>query len=434
MRLRSILWGGLAGLVVAALLHSGALVFASLSAAALAALVITTRRRVFTAFDFDRTLSRRVVSWGSELEITMSFTNEKLLPLVWLRVRDVWPTGLEPLGFALGSLSHLGRQEFVQTVSVRWYERLRRRYRVRCVERGLHRFGPVELAAGDPFGIAGVEQTLEARQEFAVLPKVLGIPGFDLLTGQPLVDETVAHSLAYDATALRGTRAYRPSDPTRAINWRATARLGSLQTNEFDPTSLAAVRLLLDVGSPHKAWEGIAPELMELLCVVAASLAAAFAARGHGVGLASNASLTHELRAVDVEPTQGALPDVLETLARLRPYTVRDFGAVLAAEVADETSRADCVVVAATLRPGVRGHLAQLYAERETRVVYVGRPKEDEASLVDIVVPADFDWKIERCAPVPGLSMRKCCSPPQSRASGAAVWRQRSQARRHGLR
>jgi len=400
VRLRSILLAGLAGLVVAALLHSSALVFASLTASALAALVVATRRRVFTGFNFERTLSRRVVSWGSELEITVSVTNAKLLPLVWMRVRDEWPAGLEPLGFALRPLSHLGRQAFIQTISVRWYERLRRRYRVRCLERGLHRFGPVELEAGDPFGIAGVERTLEARQEFAVLPKVLGVPGFDLLLGHPLAEETVTHSLAHDPTALRGIRAYRPGDPMRAINWRATARSGALQTNEFDPASLAAVRLLLDVGSLHKAWEGIDAELMEILCVVAASLATAFAAHGHGVGLASNACLTREWRAVDMEPEQGALPEVLETLARLRPYTVRDFGSVLAAELAEESSRADCVVVTATLRPGVRGHLAQLRSERPTRVVYVGNPKEDEAPLVDIVVPADFDWRSSDALPL----------------------------------
>lgn len=400
MRLRSILLAGLAGLVVAALLHSSALVFASLTASALAALVVATRRRVFTGFNFERTLSRRVVSWGSELEITVSVTNAKLLPLVWMRVRDEWPAGLEPLGFALRPLSHLGRQAFIQTISVRWYERLRRRYRVRCLERGLHRFGPVELEAGDPFGIAGVQQKLEALQEFAVLPKVLTIPGFDLLLGHPLVEETVTRSLACDPTALRGIRAYRPGDPMRAINWRATARAGPLQTNEFEPASLAAVRLLLDVGSLHKAWEGIDAELMEILCVVAASLATAFAAHGHGVGLASNACLTREWRAVDMEPEQGALPEVLETLARLRPYTVRDFGSVLAAELAEESSRADCVVVTATLRPGVRGHVARLRSERPTRVVYVGNPKEDEAHLIDIVVPADFDWRSSDALPL----------------------------------
>ena len=95
MRLRSIAWAGLAGLALAALLHSSALVFAALAAAAFAALVVTTRRHAFTALTFERTLSRRVAPWGSELEITMSVTNAKLLPLVWMRVRDEWPAGLE---------------------------------------------------------------------------------------------------------------------------------------------------------------------------------------------------------------------------------------------------------------------------------------------------------------------------------------------------
>ena len=400
MRLRTIAWACLAGLIAAGVLHSPALAFAALAAAAIAALVVTTRRHVFTAVSFERAVSRHVVSWGGELEITLSVANAKLLPLVWMRVRDEWPAGLEAEGLELLPLLHLGRQELVQTVSVRWYERLRRRYRVRCMQRGLHRLGPVELEAGDPFGIAGVGRRLDAREEFAVLPKVLDVPGFELLDGHPPVEEVVPHSLAHDPTALRGIRAYRHGDPLRAINWRATARTGGLHTNEFDPASLAAVRLLLDVGSLYKSWEGIDPEIMELLCVAAASLASAFEAAGYAIGMASNASLTHEWRAADLPPAHGGLSDVLETLARLRPYTVRDYGSVLAAELADEIGTADCVVVIARLRPAVRRLLAQLRVERRTTVVFVGDPDAAEAASVDFVVPSDFDWRTSRALPL----------------------------------
>lgn len=399
MRLRSIAWAGLAGLAVAALLHSSALEFAVLAAAALAALVVTTRRHMFAAVAFERTLSRRVVAWGGEIEITMSLANAKLLPLMWMRVRDHWPAGLEPLGLVLGPVDLRGTQAFTQTVSVRWYERLRRHYRARCVTRGLYRFGPVDLQAGDPFGIAGVARTLEAREELAVLPKVLDIPGFEPLSGHPLAEETVTRSLAHDPTALRGIRPYRPGDALRAINWRATAHWGSLYTNEFEPASLAAVRLLLDVGVLWNAWQAIDPERLELLCVVTASLASAFAAHGFGVGLAANARLTRDWRAVDIEPAAGALPQVLETLARVQS-TARDFGLVLAAELADEAATADCVVVTAALRASVRDSVARLRAERPTTVVYVGRPTDDEAPLVDIVVPSDFDWRTSSALPL----------------------------------
>ena len=393
MRLRSIAWAALAGLVVAALLQSGALVFATLAAALFATLVVVSRRRVFRGFTFARTPERRVIGWGGRLEVTMSLTNAKLLPLVWLRVRDQWPLGLEPLGFALERSGWRDSQRLSQTLSLRWYERVRRRYQVRCLQRGLHWFGPAELEAGDPFGIAGVTREISAREEIVVLPKVLDVPDLELLTGRPLVEAPAARSLAHDPTELRGTRPYQPGDGLRSVNWRATARTGGLHTNEFEPTALAATRLLLDVGVFEYVWQGVDPERVELLCVVAASLASAIAARGHAVGLTTNALVGGDWRPVDIEPREGALDDLLETLARVVVMPPDDFSRLLAAEVADETASGDVIVVTAALRPAARALVARLRAERPTTVVFVGRPSADERLEVDAVVPADFDWR-----------------------------------------
>ena len=393
MRLRSVLWACLAGLAGSAILRSPALAFATLAASAIAALVIVARRRLFRGVSFERSVSRRVVPWGGDLEVALSVTNDKLLPLVWLQIRDQWPAGVVAEGFGLRQILVLNRQELVQTVSVRWYERLRRRYRVRCEERGVHRFGPAEVQAGDPFGIAGVSARWDEHRDVVVLPRVLDVPVAGLLLGRPLVEEEAARSLAVDPTALRGTRPYRPGDSVRAVNWRATARTGALHTNEYDPASLASVRVLLDVGSLYRAWEGVEPELMELLCVVAASLASAYAERGYAVGFASNAADAGEAWVVDLEPATGALPEVLEAIARLRPFSFRDYGSVLRDELEDGGAGAECVVVIARLRPAVRDVLALLREDRPTTVVFVGRPRDDEQPCVDLVVPGDTDWR-----------------------------------------
>jgi uncharacterized protein (DUF58 family) len=393
MNLRTVAWACVAGLAGSAVVHSVALTFATLAASAIAALVVLTRRRLFHAVTFDRSFSRGVVPWGGGLEVVLSVANDKLLPLVWLRIRDRWPAGVVPSGFDLRQVPVLGRQELMQTVSLRWFERLRRRYHVTCVERGVLRFGPVDLQAGDPFGIAGVERDVELVRDVVVLPRVLDVPGFDLALGRPLLEAEATRSLAVDPSALRGVRTYRLQDPVRWINWRATARMGALHTNEFDPASLAAVRILLDMGSRYRAWEAIEPELMEVVCVVGASLAAAFAARAYAVGIASNAAQGQGPGALDLPAAYGALPDVLEAIARLRPFTVRDYGAVLAAELADDARAADCVLVTARLRPAVRRNIARLRAERPTTVVFVGVPEEDELADVDLVVPRDLDWR-----------------------------------------
>jgi uncharacterized protein (DUF58 family) len=385
-------WACLAGLAAAGLVRSPALAFATLAASAIAALVIVARRRLFRGVVFERSVSRRVVPWGGEVEVTLGVTNDKLLPLVWLQIRDRWPAGVVAQGFDLRSLVVLHRQELVQTVSLRWYERLRRRYRVCCEQRGVHRFGPAEVQAGDPFGIAGVSVGWEEHEDIVVLPRVLDVPVAGLLLGRPLVEAEAARSLAVDPTALRGTRPYRPGDSVRALNWRATARTGALHTNEYDPSSLAAVRVLLDAGSLHRAWEGLEPAFMELLCVVAASLASAYADRGYAVGFASNAAVGRDERTGGVAPATGALPEVLEAIARLRPYTYRDYGAVLRDEL-EGGDGAECVVVTARLRPETRAVLALLRRERPTSVVFVGTPSDDEAPCVDLVVPAGLDWR-----------------------------------------
>ncbi len=399
VRLRSVVWACLAGLVVAAALRSPPLAFATLAASAFAALVLVTRRRLYRGFAFQRSLSRRVVPWGGDVEVALSVTNDKLLPLAWVQIRDQWPPGVSAQGFALRSLTVLHRQELVQTVSMRWYERVRRRYQVRCEERGVHRFGPAEVQAGDPFGIAGVSARWEEHDDLVVLPRVLHVPVAQLVLGAPLVEEESARSLAVDPTALRGMRLFRPGDSVRAVNWRATARTGELHTNEYDPSSMAAVRVLLDAGSQYRPWEGVEPALMELLCVAAASLAAACADRGYAVGFASNADGGQQGNTADVAPASGALPEVLEAIARLRPYTYRDYGSVLRDELESDAAT-ECVVVTARLRPEVRAVLDLLRRERPTTVVFVGTPADDEAPHVDLVVPADTDWRIADALPI----------------------------------
>ncbi len=400
MRLRTVLWATLAGLVAATALRSGALVFATLAVALLAALVLITRRRVFRAFTFARTPDRSVVGWGGRVTVTISLTNGKLLPLVWLRLRDDWPLGLEPHGFTLEPVRWADCQRLTQTLSLRWYERVRRHYHVDCTQRGVHWFGPATLEAGDPFGIAGVVREEEERSRLLVLPKVLEVPGLELLTGRPLVESAAARSLARDPADPHGTRPYLPGDPLRHVNWRATARTGHLHTNEFEPTSLAAVRLLLDTAVYERAWQGVDPERVELLCVTAASLAAAFSDGDHAVGLASNARVAGDWQAVDVEAREGALDEVLETLARVIVLPPDDFAPVLAAEADDERGTADCVLVVPALRPRCRAELTRLRTRRPTTVVFVGRPSAAELPFVDAVVPPDFDWRTCRALPL----------------------------------
>ena len=105
MNVRRTLLLGVAALGIAVLLRSEALAFAAIVVVLLAGLAQYTGRRILQRVEYSRSLSRRVVAWGGDVELSITVANRKWLPLMWLRVRDDWPSAVKPIGFTL-SASH----------------------------------------------------------------------------------------------------------------------------------------------------------------------------------------------------------------------------------------------------------------------------------------------------------------------------------------
>ena len=395
MNVRRTLLPGIAALGIALVLRSEALAFTAIVVVLLAGLASYTGRRILRRVEYSRSLSRHVVAWGGEVELAITVANRKWLPLMWLRVRDDWPRAVRPLGFALQESHRPNTRTLDQTLSVRWYQRVRRRYPGVCLERGVHSFGPARLQAGDPFGLTTDMRELVAQDAVVVLPKILDVPHGPLAIGRPLVAAPSPWSLTRDPSSLTGVRPYRAGDPPKAINWRATARTSSLQTNEFEPSVEAEVLILLNLRSFEFAWQGIDPELTELLCVVAASVAAALAEEGLAVGLRSNGLVAHRRDLLDVDPAPGALPEILDGLARLTLSLAAPFEGLLRQEIHASARPAEYLVITPSLAGGISSLLLALREDRPTRVVLVGEPTDADtaAELVDWRLPRDFDWR-----------------------------------------
>ena len=423
MRLRAILAWCAVGVVVAVVLRSGALLLAALAAALLAALVAYARRHAFASLEYRRSLSHRVVSWGAEIELTTELVNAKWLPLVWLRVVDEWPRAVEGAGPGLRPGPARRSLLLDETYSVRWFERVRRHRTGRCLTRGVHRFGPARLEAGDPLGLTTVERADADIGHLVVLPRVLPLTGFDDVGGRPLVEVDVRRSLVRDPLEVAGVRDYRAGDPLHAVNWRATARSGGtgLRVNEFEPSMAPQTMLLANIQRFAHVYEGFDADRAELVLVVTASLAVGLADRGHAVGLACNGRLSNEWRSIEVEPDSGTSGEILELLARVVAFPPPPFELVLQAEV--DRPRPGTTYVVVTPPPTTRAGelLAALRSVADVRLVLVGTETRRggggggvaapapaavdmgaahdvaghvaDALLVDALVPAEFDWR-----------------------------------------
>jgi uncharacterized protein (DUF58 family) len=264
------------------------------------------------------------LNFGDETELTVEIVNAKPLPLAWLRIRDEWPVNVQLLTGQLG-LSHKADREVLETwLAMRWYERVRRVYRLRGTQRGAFAFGPAQLSAGDLFGFRWREEERDATNLLFVYPKVVPLWRWRLPSGRPLGEALAPRRLIDDPLRFAGARDYMPGDNPRHIHWKNSARVRRLQTRVFDPEATQAIVLVTDVRTSSTSTYWVVPSYLELIISAAASIAAHALGERRAVGLFTNASAVRYNGAIEV-PVGRALGQqalLMEAFARMRGFAL----------------------------------------------------------------------------------------------------------------
>ncbi len=309
---------------------------------------------------YERRLSQARAFPGDELELTIRLTNRKLLPLASLQILDRVPANLAIDGRVLPAGSgNAGTLE--RRTSLRWYESVVWRYKLRPKARGAYRIGPVQLLSGDPFGLYTSEATAETYSTLLVYPRLLSLEELGLPARNPLGD-TRAPSLLRDPMRVIGVRDYAPSDPLKDVHWAATARTGSLQSRVYEPTTARVLALFLDLDTFEYYYEGIDPELVERMISAAATLAQRGLEAGYAVGLYANgAPAEHEhLARLPAGRSPAQLGLIMETLARLTAYSVTPMANLLRLTAAELHPGATVLLVGSVNSEPIRAAMLRL--------------------------------------------------------------------------
>jgi len=164
---------------------------------------------------------------GEETEFWIELINAKPLPLPWLRAEDDFPQDL-PIVRTDTRLSTRPRHRLLTNVySLRWYEKVRRRYRLRGERRGVYHIGPAHIASGDLFGFRRRRLLVPDMQTVLVYPKIVPVQQLSLAVARPLGDYGSERRILDDPLQVAGARDYQPGDNVRYLHWKATARRGS---------------------------------------------------------------------------------------------------------------------------------------------------------------------------------------------------------------
>jgi len=230
-------------------------------------------------------LSRQEVLFGDDITLSLTIENRKLLPLPWLRV----DMALSP---PLVILTESERQrKTLSQLSETWlllpFQRVTRRYHLRCYARGSYMLGPAMVRSSDPFGWLECEVSLPVHLPLVVYPLLIPVETLALVSLHPFGEHSTNLPLVEDPLQVIGTREYHWGDDPRRIHWKATARLDSLQSKVYPYSSLHRLLILLDAWN-YTAWRGTDPEVQELSIAIAASLAVWAIEEDTQVGLLTN--------------------------------------------------------------------------------------------------------------------------------------------------
>ena len=157
---------------------------------------------------------------------------------------------------------------------------------------GAHGLGPVAVRTRDALGVTVWEGRLGARVDMRAFPREERLRELVApLRTQPFLGAHVARSRA-DGIEFADIRPFAVGDRVRQVNWRATARRGSLQVNQRHPEHSSDVVLLLDTFEEARDQDS---GTLDSAVRTAASLARAHLARRDRVGVVDFGGTLHWL-------------------------------------------------------------------------------------------------------------------------------------------
>jgi len=237
---------------------------------------------------YERLLGENRTFPGEKVQLTITVSNNKLLPLAWLDINDNLPTKLP---IANTENDRLIKGSLETSIALSGYKRAIWQYQVTCNKRGYYTFGPASLYSGDIFGFYPRNTIQQETDHLIVYPRLFPITNYILQPRQPLGDLKASYRIFHDPTRPIGIREYNPGDPFNHIHWKATARHQQLQVKEFEPSTTLQCIIWLAIDSFANTDDRDNNEQFEWAISTVASIANYLTENDFPLGLFTNTSL-----------------------------------------------------------------------------------------------------------------------------------------------
>ncbi len=264
---------------------------------------------------------------GDNLYLCEAIQNRKLLPVPWLKV-DIHSSRW--LDFAeKNSVITQDNRRISSNFVVGSRKKLIRRWKVKCLKRGVYNIEKVTLIWGDLFGISDTSEAKSVNARLIVYPEPLNLE--NLLTPVNYIqgDTIVKRWIVDDPFYMSGIREYQPGDSIKRINWYATAKTGRILVRRNEFTSQLKMSVILNIQSDEFDYgRVINRDMIEFGIKIAAGLFERAGRMGIPAAFASNGFLFDEPdKCINTEfsSSKDHIGLLMTLLAKLQIQKMKDF-------------------------------------------------------------------------------------------------------------
>lgn len=320
---------------------------------------------LFDRLTMTRRLRERRAFIDDEVMLDVVLTNQKPLPLPWYQWRIGVLEALEASDDVVTASASPGLKWIVRRGALGWYQRHAWTFPLRPRERGYHQVGPSLVRSSDILGVFPRVKENDLLDHLVVFPRVFSLEELGLPAERPFGERKGGNRIFEDPLRIAGVREYRPGDPMRRIDWKATARLGELQSRVYEPSATQQLYIMVNIDTMVHPWEGYLHDELERIVSVAASIAVWAAGVRFAVGLLANGAFPDADRPIRLAPSRSPdqLTRVLEALAVVQPLTMGDLATLIGRESGRLPAGSTIVIVASIIPAGLVGAITRLQAD-----------------------------------------------------------------------
>lgn len=131
--------------------------------------------------------------------------------------------------------------------SLLFYQKVTRRIPLLCTKRGVYDIKGSEVVFAGIFMNETIVKTFSEKSRIIIYPEVINLGNLEVPFKNVMGNIEKRKYLLQDRFVFRGIRDYESFDSMKDINWKASAKTGSLMVNEFNETASQKVTILLNL-------------------------------------------------------------------------------------------------------------------------------------------------------------------------------------------